>query len=100
MAMPAGDFSYVGEEDVAGVTSQHCRVTLTLAPGANPALVPVQVKGPKPTDLWIAASGLPVRVDVKYSEPLSDAPGSGISRTDYSAWSRPLNLDPQHLDWE
>lgn len=100
MAMLAGDFSYVGEEDVVGVKTRHYRVTLTLAPGANPATLPSLIKGPKPADLWIATSGLPVRVDVKYSEPLGDIPGTGVSRTDYSAWSEPLNLDPENLDWE
>lgn len=99
MAVLADDFSYLGEEDLAGVSTHHYRVTLTLALGANPATVPSQAKGPKPADLWIGASGLPVRVDVKYSEPLGGIPGTGISRTDYSAWSEPLDLDPEHLEW-
>lgn len=100
MATLAGDFSYVGEEDILGVTTRHYRVTLTLAPGANPASLGSQMKGPKPADLWIATSGLPVRVEVKYSEPLNGIPGTGVVRTDYAAWSQPLNLDPQNLDWE
>ena len=100
MARLAGDYSYVGEEDILSVTTRHYRVTLTLAPGANPATLPSQMKGPKPADLWIAASGLPVRVEVKHSEPLNGIPGTGVVRTDYAAWSQPLNLDPKSLTWE
>ena len=98
MAVLTDDFSYVGEEDLGGVSTHHYRVTLTLAPGANPATVPSQAKGPRPADLWIGANGLPVRVDVKYSEPLGGLPGTGVSRTDYSAWSEPLDLDPASLE--
>jgi hypothetical protein len=100
MARLADDFSYVGEEDILGVTTRHYRVTLALTPGANPASLPSQVKGPKPADLWIATSGLPVRVEVKYSEPLNGVPGTGVGRTDYAGWSEPLRLDPTNLDWE
>ncbi|HSV39549.1 MAG TPA: hypothetical protein VLI04_12400 [Nocardioidaceae bacterium] len=100
MARQAGDFIYVGEENIGSVATSHYRVTLTLAPGSNPAILPSQIKGPKPADLWIDTSGLPVRVDVRYSEPFGDIPGTGVSRTDYSAWSEPLNLDPENLDWE
>ena len=82
----ADDFSYVGEEDIAGVTTHHYRMTLTLAPGANPASVPSQLKGPKPADLWIAATELPVLVDAKYSEPLNAIQGTGVIRTYYLAW--------------
>lgn len=100
MAKLADDFSYVGEEDTMGVTTRHYRVTLTLAPGANPAALPSQIKGPKPADLWIATNGLPARVEVKHSEPLNGIPGTGVSRTDYTAWSEALNLDPENLDWD
>ena len=100
MAVLADNFSYVGGEDLGGVSTHHYRVTLTLAPGANPATVPSLAKGPRPADLWIGANGLPVRVDVKYSEPLGGIPGTGVSRTDYSAWSVPLKLDPENLDWD
>lgn len=100
MARIAGDFSYVGEEDVRDVTTRHYRVTLTLAPGANPASMPSHMEGPKPADLWIAPSGLPVRVDVKYSEPLDGIPGTGVVRTEYTAWSEPLDLDPNDLEWD
>ena len=100
MARLADDLSYVGEEDISGVTTRHYRVTLTLAPGANPASLPSQIKGPKPADLWIASSGLPVRVDVRYSDPLDGIPGTGVARTDYAAWSEPLDLDPKNLEWQ
>ncbi len=100
MAVLTDDFSYVGEEDLGGVSTHHYRVTLTLAPGANPATVPSQAKGPRPADLWIGANGLPVRVDVKYTETLGGIPGTGVSRTDYSAWSEPLDLDPASLEWD
>lgn len=97
MAEIADALSYVGEEDVAGVATHHYRVTLTLEPGRNPGTLPASLRGPKPADLWIGADGLPVRVEVTYSEPLNDIPGTGVSRTDYSAWSESLDLDPADL---
>jgi hypothetical protein len=94
-----------GARDV--LLDRHYRLALTLAPGAvhsdvraNPASSPSQIKGRKPADLWVAASGLPVRFEVKYFEPLNGIPGTGVGRTDYAAWSEPLNLDPTNLEWE
>lgn len=98
MARIADDLDYIGEEQVAGVPTDHYRVTLTLRPGKNPVSLPASLRGPKPADLWVAASGLPVRVEVTYSEPLNGVAGTGVSRTDYSAWSAPLDLDPAELD--
>lgn len=98
MAELSGDLTHVGEEKVRGIRTHHYRMTLTLTPGANPATVPTQLRGPKEADLWVAANGLPVRLEVRYAEPLEDIPGTGVSRTDYSAWSEPLHLDPQVLE--
>ena len=100
MARLADDLSYVGEDDILGVATRHYRLTLTLKPGANPASLPSQIKGPKPADLWVASSGLPVRLEVKHSEPLNGISGTGVARTDYDAWSEPLNLDPTSLEWK
>lgn len=100
MARLVDDFSYVGKENILGATTRHYRLTLTLTPGANPASLPSQIKGPAPADLWVAGSGLPVRLEVKHSEPIAGIAGTGVARTDYDSWSEPLNLDPTDLEWD
>lgn len=91
-AMTAG-LRYVGEERVAGQPAHHYTATVRLAELRNPSTLPSRQRGSKPIDLWIAPSGLPVRVEVRYSEPLGGTPGTGVSRTDYSEWSEPVDPD-------
>lgn len=101
MAALARDLAFVGEEQVGGALTRHYRLVLDLDPERqpNPAIVPTAVSGPKPADLWIDTGGLPVRIDIEYGQPLGDIPGTGVSRTDYSRWSAPLEYDVDHLDW-
>ena len=44
----------------------------------------------RPRRLAVTDSG----TDVKSSEPLNETPGTGVSRTDYVAWSEPVDLNP------
>ncbi|MFC7500633.1 hypothetical protein ACOACQ_08235 [Nocardioides sp. CPCC 206347] len=93
MAAMARNLEYIGDEQVAGQKVHHFHLELNLAAMGNPAMVPALLTGPRPADLWIAPNGLPVRVDVRYSEPLANTPGTGTSRTDYSRWSEAVAPD-------
>lgn len=98
----ATDLSYVGEEDVLRLRTRHYRFSVGVDPKArpNPAILPDEVSGPMPVDLWIGTDGLPVRLDITYREPLAGVPGTGVSRTEYSRWSVPLDFDADDLDWD
>lgn len=100
MAEAASDFAFVGEEEVAGVTTRHYRVVLDLDPqrAANPSTVPYLQSGRMPTDLWVGTDGLPVRVDIDYASGEMGVPGTGVSRTEYSRWSAPVECDADDID--
>lgn len=98
----ASGLDYLGEEDVLGLRTRHYRFSVGVDPeaGPNPAILPDEVSGTMPADLWIGTDGLPVRLDITYREPLAGVPGTGVSRTEYSRWSVPLDFDADHLDWD
>lgn len=98
----ASGLDYLGEEDVLGLRTRHYRFSVGVDPEArpNPAILPDEVSGPMPVDLWIGTDGLPVRLDITYREPLAGVPGTGVSRTEYSRWSVPLDFDADDLDWD
>lgn len=102
LADVASDLTYVGEENVGGFVTRHYRFTVDLDPGqqVNPAIVPSAVAGSKPVELWVGTDDLPVRIDIAYGKVLGDIPGTGVSRTDYSRWSAPIELDADNLDWD
>lgn len=102
LGIAATDLSYVGEEDVLRLRTRHYRFSVGVDPKArpNPAILPDEVSGPMPVDLWIGTDGLPVRLDITYREPLAGVPGTGVSRTEYSRWSVPLDFDADDLDWD
>lgn len=45
-----------------------------------------------PATLWVAPTGLPVRLEVRHSDPLGGVPGTGTSRIDYSHWGEPVRI--------
>ena len=45
-----------------------------------------------PGRLCIESTGLPVRLEVKYSEPLGGVAGTGTTRVDYSRWGEPVEV--------
>ncbi|HEX2893090.1 MAG TPA: hypothetical protein VHO29_03705 [Marmoricola sp.] len=49
--------------------------------------------GSVPATLWIAPNGLPVRLEVRHSDPLNGVPGTGTSRIDYSHWGEPVEIE-------
>jgi hypothetical protein len=65
------------------------------AQGSDRALgVPQHAGLPRkmPGRLCIESTGLPVRLEVKYSEPLGGVAGTGTSRIDYSRWGKPVEV--------
>jgi hypothetical protein len=46
-----------------------------------------------PARLCVGSTGLPVLVEVKYSEPLNGIAGTGTTRVDYSRWSDPIEVE-------
>ena len=46
-----------------------------------------------PARLWIRPDGLPVRLELKYSEPLGGVAGTGTGRIDFSRWGEPVEVE-------
>lgn len=102
MAEAASGFAFVGEEEVGDVTTRHYRVVLDLDPqrASNPSTVPYLQSGRMPADVWVGTDGLPVRIDIDYASGEMGVPGTGVSRTDYSRWSVPVECDADDVDGE
>lgn len=45
-----------------------------------------------PATLWVGSSGLPVRLEIRHSEPLDGVSGTGTSRIEYSHWGEPVSI--------
>lgn len=93
-----GEFD--GEDPAVGPGVTRYRLTIDTtgwvgAPGSARLLgIPPQAALPKdmPMTLWIGGRGLPVRVELKYAEPLKGITGTGTLRIDYSHWSDPVRI--------
>lgn len=93
-----GEFQGADASLGAGVTRYELEIDTSAWFGAQDGGMALGLKHaayPKvvPARLWVASTGLPVRLEVRYSEPLNGIEGTGTVRVDYSRWSELVEIE-------